>query len=450
MAVPLIKPRPPRLSRHIAALRQIEDSGVFSNFGPVNTKLERDMVAQLFGGVGGCMAVCNATIGLMLAVQQAIRTRPTRRRYALMPSFTFAATAHAAIWCGLTPLFCDIDPLDWTPDGDSELRLLEQYGDDIAVIMPYATFGADIDLARYAALTVQFGVPVVVDAAASLGTIAANGSGFGTGFQGNVVFSMHATKSFATGEGGLIYSGNPDAVAELHQMANFGFGQPRIATMPGLNGKLSEIGALLAQLRLSEYDRVLAKRRRLMESYKRALPQLIFQGGEARSQAYQFASAVLPETISHRRAEFCAGLAARGIGCATYFSPHLAEQPFFQEHGVASDLAVTNDIANRMISLPIYDSMTRRDLAEVTSGVTQELHALAPRARLPRHRPHDVSVPAFAPPAFAPPAFASPAFTPAAKEAASLTSSMEAGNARNPNAANLTAMTLKESRKHAA
>ena len=97
-------------------------------------------------------------------------------------------------------------------------------------------------------------MPVVVDAAASLGTFDAHGRGFGSGFAGSVVFSMHATKSFAVGEAGLIYSADPDRIARLRAMSSFGFGEPRTATMPGLNGKLSEVSALLGRLRLADYD----------------------------------------------------------------------------------------------------------------------------------------------------------------------------------------------------
>ena len=75
---------------------------------------------------------------------------------------------------------------------------------------------------------------------------------------GSVVYSMHATKSFAIGEAGLIYSADPDRIARLRTMSNFGFGEPRKATMPGLNGKLSEVGALLGQLRLNDYDHIRA------------------------------------------------------------------------------------------------------------------------------------------------------------------------------------------------
>lgn len=377
MAVPLTRPDPPRLSDAGDLLRAIEDRRIFSNFGPVNASLEQGLLARMFAGQGGCVTVCNATIGLMLAVQQAIGGRPTRRRYALMPSFTFAAAAQAAMWCGLTPLFCDIDPHDWTACAADEAALLARYGDDIAVIMPYATFGYDIDLGRYEALMARHAIPVVVDAAASLGTANADGRGFGTGFSGTIVFSMHATKSFATCEAGVVYSANRTVIDELRQMSNFGFGQPRTATMPGLNGKLSEIGALLGQLRLQDYDSVMEHRIDLVGQYRQALPELTFQTPAVGPQAHQFGSMLLPRRLALRRPEILANLAADGIGTGSYFSPHLAEQDYFIEHTVYRDLPVTNDIASRIISLPLFDTMTRRDLVEVTTAVTRELRRAA-------------------------------------------------------------------------
>ena len=90
----------------------------------------------MFSGIGGCLTVCNATTGLMIAIRQAIESRPaSRRRFALMPSFTFAAAAHAAKWNRLTPLFCDINPLDWSSDRASEQRLLDKHHSQIAVVM---------------------------------------------------------------------------------------------------------------------------------------------------------------------------------------------------------------------------------------------------------------------------------------------------------------------------
>lgn len=397
MGVPLTRPNPPRLSQAGSLLRNIESRGHFTNFGPVNTEFEASMLTRMFGGEGACVTVCNATIGLMLAIQNAIGPRPAytaaERRYALMPSFTFAAAAHAAMWCGLTPLFCDIDPTDWAACSIAEEAMLRRYGKQVAVVAPYATFGYDIDLARYEGLSRRHGVPVVVDAAASLGTVQADGRGFGAGFSGTVVFSMHATKSFATGEGGLVYSADATLMQNLRTMCNFGFGRPRTATMPGLNAKMSEVAALLGQLRLDGYDEVMDHRAGLVRQYRLALPELDFQPQKPARQAHQFASALLPPALAPSRAAIQAAMLADGIGSAVYFSPHVAEQDYFREHAVFADLPVTSAVATRVISLPLFDTMTRRDVASVIASLRRQIsladaasQAVQPSAQLRRRR----------------------------------------------------------------
>ncbi len=75
-------------------------------------------------------------------------------------------------------------------DRASEQRLLDKHHHEIAAIVPYATFGYDIDLEWYENIQRRYGIPVIVDAAASLGTVSEDGRGFGTGFSGAVVYSM--------------------------------------------------------------------------------------------------------------------------------------------------------------------------------------------------------------------------------------------------------------------
>jgi dTDP-4-amino-4,6-dideoxygalactose transaminase len=231
--------------------------------------------------------------------------------------------------------------------------------------MPYATFGYPIDLERYKRLTTRLGVPVVVDAAASLGTFDVHGRGFGSGFAGSVVFSMHATKSFAVGEAGLIYSADPDRIARLRTMSSFGFGEPRSATMAGLNGKLSEVGALLGRLRLADYDRITAHRAALLNRYRAALPELDFQLRALGTQAHQFVPALLPSGLGGCRAAIRAGLEDRGIVTGTYFSPHLFEQPYFRKVSVGGPMPVCDDVSARMISLPLFDTMTHHEVDQV-------------------------------------------------------------------------------------
>ena len=387
--IPMFKLSPPRLSEAGALLRNMEDSGIFGNFGPINTRFEKDLVDQMFGGIGSCLTVCNATLGLMLAIRQATEHRPPKQRYALMPSFTFAAAAQAALWCGLTPLLCDIDPDTWAADPGAEAELLQQYAGEIAVVVPYATFGYDIDLGHYERLEKTHGIPVVVDAAASLGTTSRHRNGFAAGFRGTAVFSMHATKSFATGEGGVVYSADDDLIRRLRVMCNFGFGKPRMATMPGLNAKLSEVGALLAQLRLESYQGIIQHRASLVDLYRQHLPGLTFQASLPFQQAHQFCPVLLPPEMAPMRAGLQATLKENGIAVLTYFSPHLAEQDYFKETCVVGDLSVTDDIGSRIISLPLYDTMVADEVIEVASGLKAVLEqfGVTPGKRLRPRRP---------------------------------------------------------------
>jgi dTDP-4-amino-4,6-dideoxygalactose transaminase len=368
MNIPLVRPAPPQLSLAIAELQALEQSGIFSNFGPINTLFEQEMLDRFFGGKGACTTVCNATIGLMLAIKDAVGEKPAGK-YALMPGFTFAAAAHAALWCGLTPLLCDVDPATWAADPTAEAELLERYAGQIAIVMPYATFGYPIDLEHYKRLADQLGVPVVVDAAASLGTCDEQGHGFGSGFAGSVVYSMHATKSFAVGEAGLIYSADTDRIARIRTMSSFGFGEPRTATMVGLNGKVSEVTALLGRLRLLDYDSIMEHRAVLSNIYRQALPELQFQLRGPGTQAHQFVPALLPSGLGDRRAAIRAALADQGIATGAYFSPHLMEQPYFQKTCVAGPIPVCDDVSARMISLPLFDTMTHHEVDQVVEAL---------------------------------------------------------------------------------
>ena len=377
---PLIAPRPPRLSEHLDALRRVEASGVYSNNGPEVRAFEAEATERLFGGSGASLAVANATLGLMIAIRHAARGR---KGLALMPGLTFAATAQAAEWAGLTPLIADIDADDWSTDPEIEEQLLARYGDRIAVLLPYATFGNAIDLDRYAWLQRRYDVGVVIDAAASLGTIDDAGRGFGAGAPFITVFSMHATKTFAVAEGGLVHSSDPAVIHTLRAMTNFGFEAGRSATLPGINAKLPEVIAVMARAKLAEIDVVCDNRSAIEQAYRDALSDTFqLQKVTGRRRASQFMPVLLPEALAGQRASIVAALEAAGVGCGQYFSPHLAEQPWIREISLIEPTPVADAVGSRMLSLPITDAMAPADadvIADMVKAVCAD-HAAQPRA----------------------------------------------------------------------
>jgi dTDP-4-amino-4,6-dideoxygalactose transaminase len=362
--LPLIDPQPPRLSALGDALRRVEASGVFSNNGPEVRAFEAEATGQLFDGRGACLAVANATLGLMIALKDAARDAKPGS-FVLMPALTFAATAQSAHWAGLTPLVCDIDPDDWSMAAPEQERLIARHGERLAVLLPYATFGNAIDLDRYAWLKRRHGLGVVVDAAASLGTIDDDGRGFGTAAPFATVFSMHATKPFAVAEGGLIHSGDTAQIERLSAMACFGFEGSRSATLPGLNAKLPEVIAVMARAKLAGFDAECDRRAAIEQAYRDTLSGVDVQAVSGQRRASQFMAIALPARLAPRRDAIAAALEAQGIGSGRYFSPHLGEQPWVQSIATIEPTPVADALSTRLLSLPVTDMMTPDDAVHV-------------------------------------------------------------------------------------
>ena len=369
--IDLIQPRPTALTLHFDKLKEIERSNQYTNFGPKNTAFEGELVANHFRD-GDCVTVCNATIGLILAIKEAVGS-VHGKRYALMPSFTFTAAAQAALWCGLTPLFCDVDPDTWLPSEVSELEAFTRHEGKIAVVVPNATFGNCLDLAHYEAMSIQFGVPVVVDAAAAFGSISCNGMQFGAGFSGSVVYSMHATKPFSVGEGGFIYSSSKERIAKLRAMSGFGHGATRSAIMLGLNAKLGEVSALSGLLKLKTIHDVVRQRDEQMKTYATLLSSLKTQTKQGKVQAYSFASVLLPLRAAHARDSIMERLSDNGIQTASYFSPHLAQQAYWQQYSESMSLHHSTLLAKRIITLPIGEHISEDNIRSISLSLLEEI-----------------------------------------------------------------------------
>ncbi|MCL6443392.1 MAG: DegT/DnrJ/EryC1/StrS family aminotransferase [Alicyclobacillus sp.] len=365
--MPFLKPNLVKKETFISLLEHIEYSRRYSNYGPLTTLFEKRVVTEVFDQVGAAVTVNNATTGLMLAISQSKRPNG---KYALMPSFTFAATPLAALWCGLEPYFVDVSPDDWCMDTGLVDEVLPKLGDEVAVVVPYATFGTDMDLTYYQRLQ-ETGIPVVVDAAASFGTIGNDGQ-FGKGFPGLVVFSFHATKAFGIGEGGLVYSADPVKIERIRQAGNFGFTSDRNASLLGMNSKISEYTAAIALATLDVYEQKKAVRVQLERLYRQYFSdmQLLNQGWLLHENsgiiAHQFFPVLCPNDKNAR--DILAALSASGIESRTYFSPACHQQTMFS-HFPSTSLSVTNDVAARVLSLPLWEELQENQVKTIVMRI---------------------------------------------------------------------------------
>ncbi len=383
---PFLRPNPPLMAPLLPSIAEMESRRQYTNSGPFVVELE-GLFDAYFGVPGSSVSVCNATLGLMIAMRLLAASRPGAK-YALMPSFTFAATCQAAIWAGLEPLFCDVNPQTWLLDPKLEREIIDQRADEIAVVVPCATFGSMVDLDQYTALQKRTGIPVVIDAAACLGALAADGRPVGAASPHPIVFSMHATKTFSVGEAGVVHCSNPEIASSLRAMANYGFKAPRSASLPGLNAKLSEIMALLAIAKFRDFEALSAHRASLAATYRSRLPDWTPQGFLGQRQAFSFMPLLPPADIAFDRDKLISAFANEGLECGRYFHPHVAEQPFFRAFAAGTSLIETTRIASRIIAFPLWDELTTDDVeacCEIVSRVAGNLrHAqLGRRASRP-------------------------------------------------------------------
>lgn len=348
---------------------QIEHARIYSNYGPMNRLFEERVVNEVFDRVGAAVTVNNATSGLMLAIS---RLKRPNARYALMPSFTFAATPLAALWCGLEPYFVDISADDWCMDKRLVDDALARLGDQVAVVVPYATFGTDMDLTYYQQLH-DSGIPVVVDAAASFGTTGGNGP-FGKGFSGIVVFSFHATKAFGVGEGGLVYSSDGPIIEQIRMAGNFGFSAERNAVLLGMNSKMPEYAAAIALATLDVFEEKKRLRQQLDRLYRRYFSDLgLIEEGWVPHRcngtvAHPFFSVLCPKGRDRNRV--IASLAAHQIEARTYFAPACHQQTMFSRFS-SSPLHVTEEVAGRIISLPLWEEMTETEVKYIAERIRE-------------------------------------------------------------------------------
>jgi dTDP-4-amino-4,6-dideoxygalactose transaminase len=370
-SIPFLRPSLPVVDDYVHLLRSIDETHLYSNYGPLCSRFEAQTLASSFQNQGGFCTVANATIGLMLAIQLAKR----KGRYAIMPSFTFAATPLAAQWAGLEPWFVDVDPHTWCMDLNGLTQAISELGEEVAVVVPYATFGTGMALEPYTSLQAR-GIPVVIDAAASFGTKVLEDSAqvhFGLGFPGYIVFSFHATKAFGIGEGGGVYSGDAEAVARLKRAGNFGFASDRASCEQGLNSKMSEYAAALALATWEVYPEKIRKRQAIHKAYLDGLERSGLSGKGWQPQrtrgevAFQFMPILCPP--GQDRDQVVARMAERSIECRTYFSPACHQQHQFAAcpHG---GLAVTERLSRCILSLPLWEDMPEAAVSRVIEGLT--------------------------------------------------------------------------------
>jgi dTDP-4-amino-4,6-dideoxygalactose transaminase len=359
--VPLARPGVADPARVAAEVEGILRSGILTN-GPTVRRLEAAAADYL--GVRHVVAVSSCTAGLMLVLRCAELTGEV-----VVPSFTFAATAHAVAWNGLRPVFADVDPGSLTLDPEAVATVLSTR---TSAILATHVYGTPCDVEGLRDLAAANGVRLFFDAAHAFGS-ERQGIRVG-GFGDAEVFSLSPTKVVVAGEGGLI-STNDDLLAERLRIAR-DYGNPGDydCLFVGLNARLSELHAAVALASLEDLDGRLVERNALAAAYAEALadvPGIAFPqlADGDRSTFKDLTILVDPEAFGLGADALAAALARRGIDTRRYYNPPVHRMRAYAGLGPHAPLPVTERAAATVLSLPLWTGMGDERVERVADAI---------------------------------------------------------------------------------
>ena len=255
--LPITRSRLPTADRLAPYLKEIDQNRRHANFGPL---LQR-FVAALESHVcdGRVALAASGSLGLMLALKA---SGVEGGGLCAMPSWTYAATPAAACAAGLTPWFLDVDQGSWALDPDQIRRRLGDAPGSLAAVVVVAPFEQPADVTAWDAFSEATGLAVVIDAANGFDALSVGRS--------PTMVSLHATKAFGIGEGGLVASLDEDMIRRIHSLANHGFTGPDEVGLRGLNAKHSEYAAAIGLAAFDEWPKTRAAFLALRHEYRQA------------------------------------------------------------------------------------------------------------------------------------------------------------------------------------
>jgi dTDP-4-amino-4,6-dideoxygalactose transaminase len=347
----------------LARVNQILDGKWLTNNGPMVQEFEQRIAKHL--GVKHCVAMCNGTIALEIAIRALGLTGEV-----IVPSWTFIATAHALYWQGITPVFADIDPATHNLDPDAVRRMITPRTTGIIGVHLWGR-AAPID--QLQTIAYEHGLKLMFDAAHAFGSTY-NGQKIGR-FGTCEVFSFHATKAFNTLEGGAITTNDDELAETARLMRNFGFKGYDNVIHPGTNGKMVEVCAAMGLTNLETIDDVFAGNRRTQNAYRDALRGIpgisVIEYDQNEANSYHYVVLEIDETCTISRDQIVAALHAENVLARRYFWPgcHLM-QPYrdiFPHAGLM--LPNTQKIADRVVVLPAGPSIAHDDIATICDAI---------------------------------------------------------------------------------
>ncbi len=342
------KPFLPDIEEYQEYLKGIWERNWLTNNGPLVNDLELKLKEYL--DAKHLLYMNNGTIALQIA----IKALELKGEIITTP-FSFVATTSAIVWEGCEPVFADIDKNTFNIDPESIEKLVTPR---TSAILATHVFGNPCDIDAIQKIADKHKLKVIYDGAHC----------FGTKYKGKHVFnygdvcttSFHATKLYHTIEGGAVVTNDAELLKKMAYMRNFGFESFESFACVGINGKNSEFHAAMGLANLKHISDILRSRKEQVAIYDKELAELNVQRLKVQAGSewnYSYYPVVFEtEELLLKSVE---KLNDNWIYPRRYFYPSLSSVKYVKHY----DTPVSDDIAKRVLCLPMYHSLKAEDIA---------------------------------------------------------------------------------------
>ncbi|MDM5284688.1 DegT/DnrJ/EryC1/StrS family aminotransferase [Peribacillus frigoritolerans] len=346
------KPLLPDLNDILNKLKEVWNAQLLTNNGTQHRILEEKL--KHFLGVPAISLFNNGTTALMVACKSLGITGDV-----ITTPFTFAATPHILTWNTLNPVFCDIDPLTMNIDPN---KIESMITPQTTAILAVHVFGTPCDVYKIQEIANQYKLKIIYDAAHAF-NLKINGENIGN-FGDITMFSFHATKLFHTAEGGALTYRDKSLTTRINLMKNFGIKNEEEVILPGINGKMNEIQAVLGLVVLEMIEEERRKREQIRTLYWERLNEiegisLLPEIPGVQSSLQYFPIRINKEIFGISRDDLYEELKTFNIFTRKYFYPLCSDFPCYRNLPSASphNLPNSQQVVNEVLVLPFYGGL---------------------------------------------------------------------------------------------
>ena len=355
--------------------------GDYLTTGPIVSEFENSVAKYV--GTKYAVAVSNGTAALHMACYAAGISEGDE---VLVPAITFAASSNCVLYCGGKPVFIDIDPKSYNIDIN---KIKEKITNKTKAIIPVDFAGQSVDMDSILKIAEEYNLIVIEDAAHALGSEYKNEK---VGSKAHMTeFSFHPVKPITTGEGGVVVTNSKELYEKMILFRSHGITRnSELMTENqgpwyyeqidlGYNYRLTDIQSALGLSQIKKLDDFILKRREIVNKYNEAFKELKeigtpFENEYSKSGYHIYVLLLNLDKLKCGRKEIFEALQAENIGVNVHYLP-VYLHPYYKKLGYKKGKCpVAEDIYNRMITIPLFPSMSDKDVKDVIKAVKKVLN----------------------------------------------------------------------------